>query len=201
MIADATVRNRTQKARAEIRHEGLLSPLFGWRYPLVVAAIATPLFAIYCYPYTDGGAMAAGIRAYLSGYAKLVGIAISVFDPHAVVRGSRIDGNTFSMNIVKTCDAMEVNILLAASLAAFPMPALRRVLTVLTSVLSLVLLNIVRLCVLYWLGAHAPAWFDRAHEILAPLFMVVCALAIFVAATLRANPRPRQYPAQTSAML
>lgn len=187
------------KARVASRAGGPLSPLFGLRYPLMVAAIAAPMFAIYCYPYSDSGAMAAAIRAYLSGYAKMVGIAISAFDPHAVASGNRINGQTFSMSIVKTCDAMEVNILLAAALAGFPIPFLRRLVTVFASVLSLVLLNVIRLCVLYWLGSHAPAWFERAHEILAPLFMVVCALAIFLAATIRANPRPSANRAPTGA--
>jgi exosortase/archaeosortase family protein len=192
------MRSGTQNTPVAIRG-GHWSPLFGWRYPLIVAAIAAPLFAIYCYPYVEGGAMAAGIRAYLSDYAEMVGIAISAFDPHVVVRGNRIDGRMFSISIVKTCDAMEVNILLAAALAGFPMPTLRRLVTIFVSVLSLILLNVFRLCVLYWLGAHAPTWFDRAHEILAPLFMVACALAIFLIATLRANPRPSQNPTPTGA--
>jgi hypothetical protein len=41
---------------------------------------------------------------------------------------------------------------------------------------------------LYWLGAHAPTWFDRARQTLAPLFMVACALAIFIVATTRKRP-------------
>ncbi len=170
----------TVKARAD----HAVSPFLGLRYPLIVAAIAVPLFAIYSYPYPDGGAMAAATQAYLSGYTRMVGAVLSIFDPSVVVITNRIAGRTFSMSIVKTCDAMEVNILLSAALAGFPMPILRRCVTVFIAILALVVLNILRLCALYWLGAHAPTWFDRTHQTLAPLFMVAFALAIFLIATL-----------------
>ena len=91
------------------------------------------------------------------------------------------------MQIVKTCDAMDVNILLAAALAAFPMRLWRRFVVVPVSVLLLTSINLGRLCALYWVGVHAHAWFDRLHQTLAPLFIVASALAIFLIAT-----RPRR---------
>jgi hypothetical protein len=69
---------------------------------LIVAAIAAPLFVVYCYPYAENSAMAAGIQTYLSTYAKIVGTVISALDPYVVVSGSRIDGRFFSMRIVQT---------------------------------------------------------------------------------------------------
>ena len=181
----ARKRNGSQNSPTWLPSGRGASPPFGLRYPLSVALLAALLFAIYFYPYAENSAMAVGIQTYLAAYAKMVRMVISIVDSHVVVSGNRIDGRTFSMSIVKTCDAMEVNILLAASLAGFPMPLLRRLVSVVASVLALVLMNIVRLCALFWLGAHAPAWFDRAHQTLAPLFMVACALAIFLVATAR----------------
>ena len=165
--------NRQQKSPTRPPPGRLASALLGYRYPLIVAAIAAPLFAVYSYPYAENGAMAAGIQSYLASYAHLVGAVLSVLDAHVVVTGNRIDGRTFSMTIIKTCDAMEVNILLAAALAAFPMPFVRRLIAVLVSLLALVLINVLRLTMLYWLGIHLPTWFDRTHEILAPLLMVL----------------------------
>ena len=159
------------------------SPLLGLRYPLLAAAIAALLFAVYFYPYAEGAAMEAAVRRYLAAYAKMVGMIVSAFDRQTFVEGALIRGPSFSMRIVRTCDAMEVNILLVAAIAAFPMPIVRRLLAVLASVLAIILVNTGRLCVLYWLGAHAPTWFDPTHQTLAPLFMVACALAIFVIAT------------------
>jgi exosortase/archaeosortase family protein len=179
--------SRRPKPQIGLHTDRPLSPLFGVRYPLMVAAIAAPLFAIYFYPYSQNSAMAAGIQSYLSAYARMAGAVLAVFDPQVGGRGEIIAGPSFSMRIVKTCDAMDVNILLVAALAGFPMPLLRRVLVIVASVGSLILINVVRLCLLYWLGVRAPTWFNSTHEILAPLFMVICALAIFLIATRRTS--------------
>lgn len=160
---------------------------FRFQYPLLAAAVAIPLFALYSYPYASNSAMAAGLEAYLSWYARIVGSVISAIDSHVVVSGNRIAGPMFSMSIVQTCDAMEVTILLVAALAAFPMPVWRRAVAVPGSVLFLMLINIARLCVLYWLGVHSPGWFNRTHETLAPLCLVACAVAFFLGATLGAK--------------
>jgi exosortase/archaeosortase family protein len=188
MGPDRKTGKRHHHAPVAIHGDRVASPFFGFRYPLTVAAIAAPLFVFYCYPYADNGVMAAGIHSYLSLYAKIVGTVLSALDPSVVVNGNDVAGHMFSVRIVQTCDAMEVNILLAAALAGFPMPPGRRLVTVLASVPSMTLINIIRLCVLYWVGAHAPSWFRRTHETLAPLLLVACALVIFLVATSRAKP-------------
>jgi exosortase/archaeosortase family protein len=174
----------------------LTSARIGLRYPLSVAAIACPLFAVYFYPYADTALATASLQSYLSGYARLVGGVLSAYDSRVTVSGDLIAGPTFSMRIVKTCDAMEVNILLAAALAGFPMPLRRRLVAVAASVLLLTLANVLRLCMLFWLGQHAPTWFDRVHEILAPLFMVGCALLLFLIATSQGARRTSPPPAR-----
>ena len=161
------------------------SPMFGLRYTMVAIAVALPLLGVYFYPYAEDGALMAGIRSYLAVYAKAVGALVSLFDPQIVVGGTTIRGPRFSMQIVKTCDAMEVNILLVAALAAFPMPLARRLLVMLASLALIASVNVGRLCMLYWVGVHAPKWFDRIHQTLAPLVMVAAALAIFLLTTRR----------------
>lgn len=161
------------------------SPLLSLPYLLVALAVAAPLLAVYFYPYAEGGVIAARIQSYLAAYARIAGAVVGLFQPQVVVNGTTIQGPQFSMQIVKTCDAMDVNILLAAALAAFPMRLWRRLVVALASVLLLTSVNMGRLCALYWVGVHAHAWFDRVHQTVAPLFIVASALAIFLIATQR----------------
>jgi exosortase/archaeosortase len=141
MAPDCKTGKRQHHAAVAIHGDRLASPFFGFRYPLTVAAIAAPLFVFYCYPYADNGVMAAGIHCYLSIYAKMVGTVLSALDPSVVVNGNDVAGRMFSVRIVQTCDAMEVNILLAAALAGFPMPLGRRFVTVLAAILSMSLVD------------------------------------------------------------
>ena len=194
----ARKRSRRQKSQVEIPTGRPSSALFGYRYPLIVAAIAAPLFALYFYPYAENGPIAAGIQSYLAGYARMAGVVIRLFDARVGVSDGLIAGSTFSMRIVKTCDAMEVNILLAAALAGFPMRIRRRLVAIVLAVLSLILANVLRLCLLFWLGAHAPSWFNRTHETLAPLLMVICALVIFLIAIPRTEQESQAGSAETA---
>ena len=158
-----------------------------FRYPLTVFLIAAPLFAVYTYPYSKQGVMDKGMRWYLSGYARVVGAVLSLFDHEVLVADNKIIGRAFAMRIVKTCDAMEVVILLVAALIALSMPWARRVGAVIAAVATMLALNILRLCILYWVGSHSQSWFDRIHQTLAPLFLVGSALALFFLSL----PKPR----------
>lgn len=159
-----------------------VSPLVGRRYLLGAVAVAASLLALYYYPYAENGIVAARVQSYLASYARAAGSVVSLFDPSVAVGGTTIRSPLFSMQIVKGCDAMEINILLIAALVAFPMPLWRRLVAAVLAVGLLFVFNVCRLCVLYWIGAHVPAWFDRAHQTLAPPLMVLSALVIFVLA-------------------
>lgn len=125
-------RRRKRRRESNVQHLAgqSSSPLLGLRYPLTVAAIAAPSFAIYFYPYAENGVIATGIQSCLSGYASIAAAVIAMFDPNVAIHGDLIASRVFSMRIVKTCDAMEVNILLAAALAGFPMSIRRRVVAI-----------------------------------------------------------------------
>ena len=181
----------------ESSQSGAVSPLLRLRFPLVAALIAVPLLTVYFYPYDEGGAISAHIQSYLGAYARAAGAVVGLFDSRVVVSGTTIRGSLFSMQIVKTCDAMEVNILLLAALAAFPMPWRRRIASVLLAIPALALANVCRLCALYWLGVHIPDSFDRVHQTVAPIFMVASALAIFLLAT-RTRQRESDVPPAAS---
>jgi len=74
----------------------------------------------------------------------------------------------------------------------------RRLVAIVLAVLSLILANVLRLCLLFWLGAHAPSWFNRTHETLAPLLMVICALVIFLIAIPRTEQESQADSAETA---
>lgn len=161
----------------------------GLRYALTGGTLAALLFVAYFYPHPEGSTIERMLRAYLAGYAEMVGAILAALEPSVRVQGATIVGPRFSMTIVRTCDAMEVNILLLAAVATFPMPLVRRFFAASASLLVLIVVNVLRLCSLYWLGSYAPACFERAHQVFAPLLLVGSAIVIFVLATVGRQPR------------
>jgi exosortase/archaeosortase family protein len=139
---------------------------------------ATVLLGAYYFPYQ--GVLAAVRAVYLALYAHLAGVAIAIFDPTVQVHGTHIVGRTafeFAMN----CDAMDVTILFAAAVYAFPASWRRRIAGLACAVAGIVVLNVSRVVVLYLLRIHAPAWFDVFHLTLFPLALAGATAAWFLA--------------------
>jgi exosortase/archaeosortase family protein len=116
----------------------------------------------------------------LAAYARLAGGVLSLFEPGIVIVGARIEGR-FPMEIVRNCDAIEINILFASAVLAFPAPWRRRALALFSGLAALVLLNVLRICVLYFIGVYAPSRFAVAHEQVLPLVLVLAAALAFLA--------------------
>ena len=159
----------------------------GKRFAVTYLVLAAALFAIYGFPFELFGARTDWLTPYLAGYARLAGSALSLLDPGVAVTGTRIDGR-FSLQIVRNCDAIEVNILFACAVLAFPAPLGRKMLVLGGGLALLVLANVLRICLLYFIGAWFPSWFRVAHEELLPLVLVTAATLLFLGGTRYLSP-------------
>jgi exosortase/archaeosortase family protein len=151
----------------------------GVRFVVGATAIAGVLFGLYCFPYDRVGGSERWFTMYLEAYAHAVGSLLRLFEPNIVVSGATIQGR-FAMSIVKSCDAMEANILFCAATLAFPGRLWRRAVATLVGLAALVAFNVVRLCCLYYVGENFRSAFDVAHMEVWPLLMVAFAVVDFV---------------------
>jgi exosortase/archaeosortase family protein len=158
------------------------------RFALTFAGAAGLLFAAYAFPYREFGLSEGWLRGYLNGYAHLAGGILALFDPRVVVQGNVITGRS-ALSIVKTCDAMEANLLFLAAVLAFPSAPLeparrwqRKLIAVLAGIAAISTLNVVRICSLYAVSIYWPSAFDLFHVELWPLLLIVATVALFAAA-------------------
>jgi|GEM_PF-1462859 len=151
-----------------------------WRFVLAFLGCSGVLSLAYAFPYARGSAVHSGFESYLAGYARAAGTLLALFDPSVHVAGATIFGR-FSMQIVKDCDAMEINILFASAVLAFPAKWSRRALGVALGVLLLAAANLIRIASLYWIGVIAPAAFESAHRDVFPLLLIGVAVLLFAA--------------------
>jgi exosortase/archaeosortase family protein len=161
----------------------------GVRFAVTYLLLAVVLFSIYGFPFELFGARSDWLSPYLAGYARLAGGALGLFERGISVTGTRIDGR-FSLQIVRNCDAIEVNILFACAVLAFPAPLGRRVVALLGGLSWLVLANVLRICALYFLGVHFPTWFRVAHEEVLPLVLITGAALLFLGCVRYLNDGP-----------
>jgi exosortase/archaeosortase family protein len=120
-----------------------------------------------------------------------------LFDPRVVVQGNVVTGR-YALSIVKTCDAMEANLLFLAAVLAFPAapaPVKRRwprkLLAALAGIAAISALNVARICSLYAVGIYYPSAFELFHIEVWPLLLIGAAAALFaVAARWLSRPAP-----------
>ena len=153
----------------------------GLRFALSYAAIAAALFAIYAFPFELFGAQHDWLEGYLRMFARLAGGALSLVDHGVSVSGTIINGR-FPLQIVRNCDAAEVNILFGSAVMAFPAPWPRRLACLGVGISLLVTANVLRICSLYFVGVHHAAWFKTLHEEVWPLLLVGTAALLFLRA-------------------
>jgi exosortase/archaeosortase family protein len=138
----------------------------------------TLLSSLFYFPHAEDGAVGRAIRALLQLQARLAGALIGYFDRSVHVHATVIDG-AFSLQIVKTCSALDVQLLYLAAVLSYPAPWRRRLLGSLLGWAGLFALNLLRIAGLYWVGVVHPAAFESVHEELLPLLLIVAACAAF----------------------
>lgn len=150
------------------------------RFAVRYAFLAGVLFVIYAFPYELFGAKGDWLDPYLAAYAQLAGHVLGLFE-QVTVEGPYIHGR-FPLQIVRNCDAADVNILFASALLAFPGPWRAKLAPLLRGLVALVAANVTRICTLYYVGVYAPTRFELAHEEVWPLLLVATAVLVFVLA-------------------
>ena len=152
---------------------------FELRFALTFAAVAALLFAIYAFPFELFGARRDWLHGYLAAYARLAGGVLGLFE-----RGLRVDDTfiqgRFSMQIVRNCDAADVNILFISALVAFPAPLKAKAPLLLAGLCVLVAANVLRICTLYFVGVYLPDRFKLIHEEVWPLLLVMLTAGVFL---------------------
>jgi exosortase/archaeosortase family protein len=159
----------------------------GLRFALTYAAIAGCLLAIYAFPFELFGAKQDWLHGYLAAYAHLAGGVLGLFDRTISVDGTLIHGR-YPLEIVRNCDAAELNILFGSAILAFPAKVGRKLGRLAGGLAALVAANVLRICSLYYVGVLAPGWFHTLHEEVWPLLLMVFTVSVFLVCIRWAGP-------------
>ena len=150
------------------------------RFALIFAATGGALLTLYSFPYAEHGVREDWFARYLALYARLAGLVLRVFDSGVRVVGNDIVGRV-SLTVAKNCDAMDVTLLFAAAVVAFPAPWRRRLVGIAAGVAALTVVNVLRIASLYFVDLRWPSAFETIHAEVWPLAIVVLAASAFLA--------------------
>jgi exosortase/archaeosortase family protein len=149
------------------------------RFAAIFALTGATLLTLYSFPYAEHGVREDWFKHYLAFYARLTGLVLRIFDSGVRVVGNDIVGRT-SLTVAKNCDAMDVSLLFAAAVVAFPAPWRRRLVGIGAGVAALTVVNVLRIASLYFVDLRWPSAFETIHAEVWPLAIVVLAAATFL---------------------
>jgi exosortase/archaeosortase family protein len=119
------------------------------------------------------------IGATGSGYASIAGAVLHCFDRSVQVACQDTSGR-YWLRIVKTCDAMDVQILMFSAVAALPLRLSRRLVAASIIVGVVFVVNVFRICSLYYIGIYLPSSFELVHIELWPALILIIGVVSFV---------------------
>jgi exosortase/archaeosortase family protein len=150
------------------------------RFAGVFIVVGGALLTLYSFPYAEHGVSETLFTRYLALYAQLAGLVLRVFDSGVRVVGNDLVGQV-SLTVAKNCDAMDVSLLFTAAVIAFPARWSRRLTGIAVGVLSLTIVNVLRIASLYYVDLRWPSAFEAIHAEVWPLAIVAVAAGAFLA--------------------
>ncbi len=117
-------------------------------------------------------------QSYLNFTANLSDILINIFGENSVASNGIISSNSVSMVLAFGCEGTEPIIIVIAGLLAIPIAFRKKWLPGLLSIVSLYLLNIIRIALLYFIQKSYPAVFDAYHTVYFPILFILISLLL-----------------------
>jgi exosortase family protein XrtM len=147
------------------------------------------LLTLFQIAYYEFVVTSAPFKAYLGASARAAGGLLGLAGEQLVVRGDVL-ASSFSMSIRHGCDGLQTMAILVAAVLVFPTAGRKKLPAVAAGVGLLLALNIARIASLFWIGVHAPAYFQTTHVHVWPAVLILVAVLFWILWAIWAT-RPR----------
>jgi exosortase/archaeosortase family protein len=145
-----------------------------WWFGLKFGALMALYYVLALTPFVD--------RIVLPDYLKVNAVVssrlLNMFGQNTSVQGSTLSSTRLSLTIKRGCDALEPSWFLASALLAFPGAWRIRWAGVGLGIVSLQILNVIRILSLYFIGIYLPDWFATFHLEIWPVIFLLTALLL-----------------------
>ncbi len=148
------------------------------RFVVIFFAVLAALFTLEM----QSGVQAAFVEPFTASIARICAWMMTAFDSDVISYGKVLQSETtnFAVSIESGCNGVEASIVLIAALAAYPAPWRLRLITLLVGLLTIQILNIIRIISLFYLGQWSLPIFSYTHLYLWPVLIMIDVLVIFL---------------------
>jgi exosortase H (IPTLxxWG-CTERM-specific) len=148
------------------------------RFFVLFVLLVTVLFAAQLTPPVQQGF----VLPFTSVIAALSATLMQLLDEQVMAQGKVIwdAANGFTVSIEAGCNGVEAGIVLTAAILAFPAGWTQRLLGIAVGLLTVQMLNLLRIITLFYLGQWNETWFEWAHLYVWQALIMLDVLAVFL---------------------
>ncbi|WP_295430904.1 exosortase H [uncultured Thiodictyon sp.] len=148
------------------------------RFFVVFLLIVAVLFTVELLPWTQQVL----VIPFTTGIATLAVALMQTWDSEIAAQGKIIwnTANGFAVSIEAGCNGVEAGIILAAAMLAFPASWVQKLLGIAIGLVTVQVLNLVRIVTLFYLGQWHPTAFEWAHLYIWQALIMLDVLVVFM---------------------
>ncbi len=148
------------------------------RFFLIFLLLVVALFAAELTPPVQETV----VLPFTAAIARLSAALMTAWDDQIVAQGKVIWDRTtgFAVSIEAGCNGVEAAIVLVAAMLAFPASWIERLIGICTGVITVQILNVVRIATLFYLGQWSQTAFEWAHLYVWQALIMLDILIVFL---------------------
>ena len=120
------------------------------------------------------------VTPYTAVIAQMSGFVLRLFGEEATVTGCLVSSPRFAVTIYNGCNGLITSLIFISGVLAFPAKFSAKLIGVIGGLLTIQLINLVRIVSLFYIGVFLPQHFDDAHIFVWQSLVILAGISLWV---------------------
>jgi exosortase H (IPTLxxWG-CTERM-specific) len=120
------------------------------------------------------------VTPYTAVIARMSGFVLRIFGEKATVSGCVVSSPRFAVTIFNGCNGLITSLIFISGVLAFPAKISAKLIGVIGGLLTIQLINLVRIVSLFYIGVFLPQYFDDAHIFVWQSLVIVAGISLWM---------------------
>jgi len=120
------------------------------------------------------------VTPYTAVIAQMSGFVLRIFGEKAAVAGCVVSSPRFAVTIYNGCNGLITSLIFISGVLAFPAKVSAKLIGVIGGLLTIQLINLVRIVSLFYIGVFLPQHFDDAHIFVWQSLVIIAGISLWI---------------------
>lgn len=120
------------------------------------------------------------VTPYTAVIARMSGFVLRIFGEKVVVTGCVVSSPRFAVTIYNGCNGLITSLIFISGVLAFPARASAKLIGVIGGLLTIQLINLVRIVSLFYIGVFLPQHFNDAHIFIWQSLVIIAGISLWI---------------------